>query len=311
MKNIILRVANTKNENTVIRIANQKEDFDTNTFEQKVIKTEKFKLLKNYRLETKDFEKDIAIKEKIERNTIKLESIFLVAYGVRVNNKTVSSKPKSFYVSENKKDGYKPFVEGRNIERYYFSQNGWLNYKPKEHYNPMFPELFENEKIMFIRIVSDRLRFAYDNNNTYNSHTVINCVRLDKLKNAKHISAKKAIKNADLELVQQYDTKFILAILNSSFINWYFLKFLSDGLNFYPDNAKNLPIPTATPEQQEKLASLAQIIIELKKKLAEAKVSNDKRLLTQQAEGIDKEIDKLVYQLYGLNDEEIKVIEEN
>jgi len=45
----------------------------------------------------------------------------------------------------------------------------------------MFPELFENEKIILIRIIKDKIRFAYDTNNFYNSHTVINCVKYDKL----------------------------------------------------------------------------------------------------------------------------------
>ena len=133
-------------------------------------------------------------------------------------------------------------LEGKNIERYFFSQAGWLNYIPSEHYNPMFPELFENNKIMFIRIVKDRLRFAFDNNGFYNSHTVINCVKYNLLENANHVSARKALRENDLELSKQYDYFYLLGILNSSLINWYFKNFISDNVNFYPNDAKSLPI---------------------------------------------------------------------
>jgi len=42
-----------------------------------------------------------------------------------------------------------------------------------------------------------------------------------------------------------------------------------------------------------------------------AKTEGDKNYLERKCERIDKEIDQLVYQLYGLTEEEIKIVEES
>ena len=162
----------------------------------------------------------------------------------------------------------------------------------------MFPEVFENEKLMSINVVKDELRFAYDEGGTYNSHTVVNCVRLDLLTSATHRSATSALRKADLELARSYDYKFLLGVLNSTFINWYFLNFLSEDLHFYPNDAKELPIPTAFAEQQAEVVKLVDEILAAKS----ADVNLDTRHLEWQ-------IDRLVYDLYGLTEEEDTTVE--
>jgi len=196
--------------------------------------------------ETKPFLNLLQFKNKIEKNSKNLEDLCLIAYGVRVNSKTDKSKPKSYYVSSERNINNKKFIEGKDIERYFHKQTGWLNYQPNEHYNSMFPELFENEKLFFINVVSDRIRFSFDNENLYNSHTVVNCIKIEKLIQVNHVSAKRILENHDPEETKKYNLKYILSILNSKLINWYFLKFLSEGLHFYPDDAKKLPIKITT-----------------------------------------------------------------
>ena len=189
------------------------------------------------------------------------------------------------------------FCEGKNIERYAFSQAGWLDYTPNEHYNPMFSELFENKKLMFINIVKDRLRFAYDDKSFYNSHTVVNCVRLDLLSGSSHITARRATRNADSKFAKQYDYKFLLGILNSGFINWYFRNFLSEGLHFYPNDAKALPIPNVSAEQQAPIIERVDQILAAKTAAPHADTA-----------ALENEIDQLVYVLYDLTPEEIAIV---
>ena len=50
-------------------------------------------------------------------------------------------------------------------------------------------------------------------------------------------------------------------------------------------------------------------MIEAKQKLAAAKSDSDKKLLEQRVELIDSQINSAVYKLYGLTDDEIKVVE--
>jgi len=47
----------------------------------------------------------------------------------------------------------------------------------------------------------------------------------------------------------------------------------------------------------------------LDKQLQDAKLEHDKTLLQQQIEATDAAIDKLVYELYGLTEEEIRIVE--
>ena len=237
------------------------------------------------------------MKEKIWLSAIRFDQICLIAYGARLNHRS-KKLGKAHYINPVPVSGSKRFCEGRSIERYSFFQDGWLNYTPEEHYNPMFPELFENQKLMFINIVKDQLRFAYDDEGFYNSHTVVNCVRLDLLSSATHISARRAFRNADSRLAKKYDYKFLLGILNSGFTNWYFANFLSEGLHFYPNDAKELPIPKANSEQQVPIIGRVNQIL-----AAKAVDSN------ADTAALEKEVDKWVYALYNLTEREIAIVE--
>lgn len=49
-------------------------------------------------------------------------------------------------------------------------------------------------------------------------------------------------------------------------------------------------------------------MLDSKKQLAAAKTENDKNYYQQKCQSLDNQIDKLVYELYGLTEEEIKVV---
>jgi adenine-specific DNA-methyltransferase len=51
-------------------------------------------------------------------------------------------------------------------------------------------------------------------------------------------------------------------------------------------------------------------MLELHKHLSNAKIDQEKRIITQEIKSIDRQIDSLVYGLHGLNADEIKIIEE-
>jgi adenine-specific DNA-methyltransferase len=61
---------------------------------------------------------------------------------------------------------------------------------------------------------------------------------------------------------------------------------------------KQFPIPTATSAQQLEIDALVGKILALKKEDPEADVSD-----------IEAIIDRMVYELYGLTEEEIKIVE--
>jgi hypothetical protein len=57
------------------------------------------------------------------------------------------------------------------------------------------------------------------------------------------------------------------------------------------------------------MVSLVQTMLDLNKKLNVAKTPVDKTMLQRQIDATDSQIDKLVYELYGLTDEEIRIFE--
>ena len=62
---------------------------------------------------------------------------------------------------------------------------------------------------------------------------------------------------------------------------------------------------------QDKMVGLVEGMLGLHKKLAGAKTAHEKTMIQRQIDATDKQIDRLVYALYDLTEEEIKIVEEN
>ena len=61
--------------------------------------------------------------------------------------------------------------------------------------------------------------------------------------------------------------------------------------------------------KQDKLVSLVDNMLELQKKYHEAKMERDNEIHERQIKIVDAQIDRLVYDLYGLTEGEIGVVE--
>ena len=61
--------------------------------------------------------------------------------------------------------------------------------------------------------------------------------------------------------------------------------------------------------QHDKLVFLMDNMLELQKKYHEARMELDKEIYERQIKIVDEQIDRLVYDLYGLTEVEIKVVE--
>ena len=111
----------------------------------------------------------------------------------------------------------------------------------------------------------------------------------------------------------EYNLKYILTLLNSSTLNF---RYKSIGkqtgggsFEYFPNGVGKLPIPPANKEDQAPLITLADQMIETQSRLQQALSNEDKKLLEQRAAIIDKQIDNAVYRLYGLTEEEVKIVE--
>ena len=62
--------------------------------------------------------------------------------------------------------------------------------------------------------------------------------------------------------------------------------------------------------RHDKMVTLVERMLDLNKQLADTKIPDEKTRLQRKIEATDRQIDQLVYELYGLTEEEIKIVEE-
>jgi hypothetical protein len=80
-------------------------------------------------------------------------------------------------------------------------------------------------------------------------------------------------------------------------------------------NLDRLPIrPISFNDSKEKqlhnqVVAAVDKILDLNKNLTSVRVPHEKEAIQRQIDATDKQIDQLVYKLYGLTDEEVRVVE--
>jgi predicted type IV restriction endonuclease len=116
---------------------------------------------------------------------------------------------------------------------------------------------------------------------------------------------------------------YLLGILNSKLIFSYFKRIaavLGDAdrggrLRWFTQDVAKIPIRPINSDnsfdifQHDQMVNLVNSMLELNRKLAECKMPQEKELLKRQIESTDNQIDQLVYKLYDLTEEEIKIVE--
>ncbi|MGN6601476.1 MAG: class I SAM-dependent DNA methyltransferase [Ginsengibacter sp.] len=161
-----------------------------------------------------------------------------------------------------------------------FEQKARKRYDKGEYWwelrNCAYYDLFEKTKIIFPNLQNQN-KFAFDDTGSY--------------------------LNAPAVFLPT-DDKSLLAILNSKIV-WYFLKSIcvirSGGyIEVKPQYFEQIPIPKITEYQKTELTELVDQIINSLKTDSSADTTD-----------LENQIDQLVYQLYGLTEEEIKIVEDN
>jgi len=114
----------------------------------------------------------------------------------------------------------------------------------------------------------------------------------------------------------QINLKYLLGILNSDLLTFYLKQKLITNIQGFPQvlmgQLKQLPIRIVDPlnrSSHDQIVSLVDRMLDLHKKLNEANLPQAKTVLARQIEATDRQIDRLVYQLYDLTEEEIKIVE--
>jgi adenine-specific DNA methylase len=211
--------------------------------------------------------------------------------------KTVNEKP---YVSDKQiNDTFSPLLRGSMMNRYQITWNNnyWIKFGDWLA-EPRYSASYELPKII-IRQTGDSLIATYDEDKFIvrdNLYTIVNILEVN------------------------ISLKYLLGIIDSNFLNWYYQNIINNERGEALAQVKRghlavLPIPLldlsnkSDKTAHDKLAGLVDQMLALKKKEQAETVPQTKTMIGRQVQAVDKQIDALVYQLYGLTEEEIGIVE--
>jgi len=252
---------------------------------------------------------DLIVKIKTSNTT--LSDICSVYNGANTGNmaKILLSKEKVDY-------RYIKILEGKNISRYTICWNGlYICYDPSLRdkidiksldtrqktidFALRDPAIFHTDKII-LRQTADRLIGTFDDEHYITRHST-------------HLILMK-------KDISQINLKYILGLFNSRLLTYYYQKIIPEVGKTFAEvktvNVGRLPIRTidfSGPEdvaRHDKMVKLVENMLDLHRRLSESKTGHEKTLLSRQIETTDRQIDALVYELYGLSEEEIAIVEE-
>jgi type I restriction-modification system DNA methylase subunit len=247
------------------------------------------------------------IKTKID-NLPKLIKVLKVTQGTKPFQKgkgkpkqtesIVKNKP---YVSTCKiNDSFRPLLRGSLIGRYFIKWDNdyWISYGDWLA-EPRYSANFDSPEKIVIRQTGDSLIATFDSQRYIvrdNLYVIHNLQRIENI-------------------------KYFLGILNSYFLTWYYQNIINSEKGEALAQVKkghiiNLPIRTIDfdiPDdvaKHDKMVQLVESMLDLNKRVHTDGISTqEKKILQKQIAITDKQIDQLVYDLYDLTEEEIKVVE--
>lgn len=223
----------------------------------------------------------------------------LVAYevGKGVPPQTPEMKDSRVYHSTKKEDeSWRPYLDGVDVRRYALHWSGEYIKYGKNLAAPRKEDLFTKGRVLVRQIPSPYPRCI---NAVYTDEGFVNDRNSNNILNSKN----------------GYDLKYILGIINSRLLSYWFLKtFNKFQRKIFPQFKVNelarFPICPADKQQQKLIIDLVDKILNLNKELQETAENSDKwKQLSTEIERTDKKIDEEVYKLYDLTEDEIKIIE--
>jgi hypothetical protein len=219
---------------------------------------------------------------KIEKDKQKLKNFCEMFWGTSKSGYGKLKIKKDEYLKLNSKERqeYKPLLQTRDIKRYCID---WKEeYLIEDVFSDAVLKKFEEEEKLVVARLTLQLQAAIDTEQSFAGKSTV----IHKINPA-------------------FSKKYILALLNSQLIDFWYKNYfenthMSGGyIRFDIPYLQKTPIPTISLEEQQPLITLVEQILSLKKANPKADTSE-----------LESEIDDLVYELYGLNEEEIAVISE-
>jgi hypothetical protein len=233
--------------------------------------------------------------EKIKKESVNLGDLVeikagLQAYEVGKGNPKQTRKDLNnrIYDFDSKVDkNTYPYLEGKDVNRYWIDEHSsYLKYG-NNLAAPRTFDIFNSPKIIVREITSDH------------PHALMCCYSDDTvLFNRSNIAINK-------REGQEIDLKYVLGVLNSCLMSYYFKMDTAKAVRkMFPkiilSDLRKFPFKKNSKTEQEPFIKIVNQILTAKKENPEADTS-----------GLEAEIDELVYELYGLSEEDIGIVEDS
>jgi len=243
-----------------------------------------------------------AILSRAESSGRRISDIALMFYGIKTYQVGKGNPPqtarirdsKPFTSAKRENRSFLPFYDGKHIGRYelLWKRNNWVKYG-EWLAEPRSPEKYKGEKILVRKIVGHTLLATYIPETSY-CNTLLFVLKIKPEANIHYC--------------------FLLGILNSTFIGWYYRKkFQISRDDTFPQimirDILQFPVPKFSKTRHDKMVRLALRMLKLHKDAQEEWVGTKQEAIEREIRATDEEIDRLVYELYGLTEEEIRIVE--
>jgi adenine-specific DNA-methyltransferase len=216
-----------------------------------------------------------------------IKDIAIMKRGVLFDHALLTDKPLTAQ--------YEKYFEG-DVYRYqiHVIADHWVEFSAKMKEKPKEISWFKEERLLLRRLVNRRQRLMAV------------------------LVQESFITNKNLYILKMTDEKIdiriLLGILNSRFISFFYLKQVTQATkDDFPQvtikDILQLPFPTLSDEASLHMVEWVDKMLALNKQRAANNDPHTQQIIERRIEAFEKQIDQLVYQLYGLTKKEIEIVE--
>ena len=240
------------------------------------------------------------ILSKLIKASTKFGDRFDIQRGVQPYSRKKHSEEqiaKRFLHAESRRNKeYLPELQGNELSRYWIEPErvSFIRYCEDIASNRPI-RMFQGERIVLRRLLTRKFRLQA----SVTSETMITT---DNVLNV-------------VPKIPQADVSFALGLLNSRLISWLYVNTSmvaqkDDFPQVHISALASLPIPKIDKNRSNQVDRLVMQMLNLQKQLRRANTPYEKEVIQHQITATDKNIDQIVYGIYGLNTEEIRAVEE-
>ncbi len=245
--------------------------------------------------------KSLAVIESVRQCETHLSDFAEVVWGVKVYEKEKGIPPQNGNESETKifhserktKSSHRPLLGGSEILRYSLNwKGGYIDYG-RWLAAPRKPEWFEGERIVVREVTSKGIIQATFINGDYVFSNSVDGIKI---------------------VGKRIEVKYLLGIINSKLISFYHLNTSPNAFKgTFPkmllQDLRDLPIPEAPTNKRLEIVKYVDLLLKLNEEIKEEKLQNKVEQIKQRIEHSEEKINQLVYELYELTKDEIKIVE--